>query len=86
MFFDIKVGSTDLGRILIELFADVVPKTAENFRQVNGGHLKKRHARSLPYPLAKKILSLHKCCALSLQVGGGVDFLNVDLSLKLIEM
>ena len=34
VFFDIKVGTTDLGRILIELFADVVPKTAENFRQV----------------------------------------------------
>ena len=35
VFFDIKVGATDLGRILIELFADVVPKTAENFRQVS---------------------------------------------------
>ena len=34
VFFDIKVGATELGRILIELFADVVPKTAENFRQV----------------------------------------------------
>ena len=34
---DIKVGSTEIGRILIELFADVVPRTAENFRCVDLG-------------------------------------------------
>jgi len=32
VFFDIRIGSEDVGRIIIELFADTVPRTAENFR------------------------------------------------------
>ncbi|KAG8230322.1 hypothetical protein J437_LFUL000593 [Ladona fulva] len=32
VFFDIKIGSKEVGRIVIQLHADVVPKTAENFR------------------------------------------------------
>lgn len=32
VFFDISIGGTPKGRIEIELRADVVPKTAENFR------------------------------------------------------
>ncbi|CAK7227254.1 Peptidyl-prolyl cis-trans isomerase H [Sporothrix bragantina] len=32
VFFDITHGGEPLGRIKFELFADVVPKTAENFR------------------------------------------------------
>ncbi|XP_047942656.1 peptidyl-prolyl cis-trans isomerase 1-like [Salvia hispanica] len=32
VFFDITIGSKLEGRIVMELFADVVPKTAENFR------------------------------------------------------
>lgn len=35
VFFDVKIGSQDIGRIKIELFANVVPKTAENFRCVS---------------------------------------------------
>ncbi|XP_063704107.1 peptidyl-prolyl cis-trans isomerase G [Culicoides brevitarsis] len=31
-FFDIKIGLLPAGRIVFELFSDVVPKTAENFR------------------------------------------------------
>jgi len=37
VFFDITHGGNFLGRILLELFADVVPKTAENFRQLCTG-------------------------------------------------
>ncbi|KAK4105741.1 putative U-snRNP-associated cyclophilin [Parathielavia hyrcaniae] len=33
VFFDMTLGGEPLGRISFELFADVVPKTAENFRQ-----------------------------------------------------
>ncbi|KAH8878634.1 40 kDa peptidyl-prolyl cis-trans isomerase [Thozetella sp. PMI_491] len=32
VFFDITIGSKPAGRIVLELFNDVVPKTAENFR------------------------------------------------------
>lgn len=32
VYFDIKIGNSDVGRIVMILRADVVPKTAENFR------------------------------------------------------
>ena len=32
VFFDIKIGNAAKGRIEMELYADVVPKTAENFQ------------------------------------------------------
>ncbi|CAK5089622.1 unnamed protein product [Meloidogyne enterolobii] len=33
VFFDVAAGGAPIGRIVMELFADVCPKTAENFRQ-----------------------------------------------------
>lgn len=35
VFFDITYDGQDIGRIKIELFADIVPKTAENFRYIS---------------------------------------------------
>jgi peptidylprolyl isomerase len=32
VFFDMTAGTTPIGRIVMELFADTVPRTAENFR------------------------------------------------------
>jgi len=37
VFFDISVGGQEAGRIEFTLFADVVPKTAENFRALCTG-------------------------------------------------
>lgn len=37
VFFDINIGGKPAGRIEFELFADVVPKTAENFRALCTG-------------------------------------------------
>jgi peptidylprolyl isomerase len=37
VFFDITIGDKPAGRITFELFADVVPKTAENFRALCTG-------------------------------------------------
>lgn len=35
VFFDITIGTIPAGRIKMELFADIAPKTAENFRFCN---------------------------------------------------
>lgn len=34
VYFDIRIGSSDAGRIVMLLRADVVPRTAENFRSL----------------------------------------------------
>lgn len=35
VFFDVSIGGNPVGRITMELRADVVPRTAENFRYVS---------------------------------------------------
>jgi hypothetical protein len=37
VFFDLAIGGKEIGRVKMELFANVVPKTAENFRQLCTG-------------------------------------------------
>lgn len=37
VFFDIQIDGQDAGRITFELFADVVPRTADNFRALCTG-------------------------------------------------
>jgi peptidyl-prolyl isomerase H (cyclophilin H) len=33
VFFDVEMRQTPIGRIVMELYAHLVPRTAENFRQ-----------------------------------------------------
>jgi cyclophilin family peptidyl-prolyl cis-trans isomerase len=37
VWFDIQIGSEAAGRVVMELYADIVPKTAENFRALCTG-------------------------------------------------
>ena len=41
VFFDVEIGGMAAGRIKIELFADRVPRTAENFRQFCTGEMRR---------------------------------------------
>jgi len=48
VFFDITMGGHPIGRIKMELFRNVVPKTAENFRQFCTGEFR-RNGQALGY-------------------------------------
>jgi len=72
VFFDITLGGEPLGRIQFELFADVVPKTAENFRQFCTGESKSHLGRPQGYKGSK----FHRIIKDFMCQGG--DFLNGD--------
>jgi peptidyl-prolyl isomerase H (cyclophilin H) len=55
VFFDISIAGVPAGRIKIELFADICPKTAENFRQLCCGE----HRRN-SQPVGYKGSSVHR--------------------------
>ncbi|GAB7341445.1 hypothetical protein MBLNU457_7684t3 [Dothideomycetes sp. NU457] len=48
-FFDVTLAGEPLGRIKFELFSDVTPKTAENFRQLCTGESKGLNGRPQGY-------------------------------------
>ncbi|EME79608.1 uncharacterized protein MYCFIDRAFT_156873 [Pseudocercospora fijiensis CIRAD86] len=72
VFFDITLGGEPLGRIKMELFADVTPRTAENFRQFCTGETKNH----LGKPLGYKGSTFHRVIKDFMLQGG--DFLNGD--------
>jgi peptidylprolyl isomerase len=57
VFFDIKIGDEDAGRIVMELYANTTPKTAENFRALCTGEKGKA---STGQPLHYKGCSFHR--------------------------
>lgn len=64
----------EIGRMILELFADVVPKTSENFRQLCTGEYKKDGV-----PLGFKGSTFHRVIK-DFMIQGG-DFVNVSKSL-----
>uniref|UniRef100_A0A3Q2Y8J5 Peptidyl-prolyl cis-trans isomerase n=2 Tax=Hippocampus comes TaxID=109280 RepID=A0A3Q2Y8J5_HIPCM len=71
VFFDITIGGQDVGRMKIELFADVVPRTAENFRQFCTGEFRKDGV-----PIGFKSCTFHRVIK-DFMIQGG-DFVNGD--------
>ncbi|KAG5187987.1 peptidyl-prolyl cis-trans isomerase 11 [Tribonema minus] len=71
VFMDIAIGGTEMGRIKIELFADVCPKTAENFRQFCTGEFKRQNL-----PVGYKGAPFHRVIK-GFMIQGG-DFVKGD--------
>jgi len=72
IFFDIDVGSEFLGRLIIELYKDVAPRTCENFRQLATGEAKGKGGKELHY----KNSIFHRVINRFMIQGG--DFENAD--------
>eukprot|EP01089_Gocevia_fonbrunei_P021400 TRINITY_DN8306_c1_g1_i1.p1 TRINITY_DN8306_c1_g1~~TRINITY_DN8306_c1_g1_i1.p1 ORF type:complete len:229 (-),score=68.45 TRINITY_DN8306_c1_g1_i1:4-615(-) len=70
VFFDVSIGGAAAGRVEIELFADVVPRTAENFRALCTGE--KGNGKKTKKPLHFKGTSFHRVIK-SFMIQGG-DF------------
>mmetsp|Transcript_61875 Transcript_61875/g.188944 ORF Transcript_61875/g.188944 Transcript_61875/m.188944 type:complete len:186 (-) Transcript_61875:58-615(-) len=71
VFFDISIGGHPVGRIKMELFRDVVPKTAENFRQLCTGEFKLNKV-----PIGYKNCTFHRIIK-DFMIQGG-DFVKGD--------
>jgi len=72
VFFDMSAGGRKLGRISFELFNDVTPKCAENFRSLCCGEQKGSQGKKLHF----KRSALHRVIPQFMLQGG--DFTNGD--------
>lgn len=72
VFFDLALGGEPLGRVKMELFADTVPRTAENFRQYCTGETKNGLGRAQGYKASR----FHRVIK-DFMIQGG-DFINGD--------
>ncbi|CAH3134322.1 unnamed protein product [Porites lobata] len=50
-FFDVQINGSPAGRIIVELFADICPKTSDNFRALCTGEkgLSRTSGKALHY-------------------------------------
>ncbi|KAE8876842.1 hypothetical protein PF005_g4013 [Phytophthora fragariae] len=73
VFFDIKIGEEDAGKVVMQLYKDVTPKTAENFRALCTGE---KGNCSTGQPLHYKGSAFHRVIK-SFMIQGG-DFTRGD--------
>ncbi len=73
VFFDININGLDAGRIVFELFADIVPKTAENFRALCTGE---KGTGQNKKPLHYKGSSFHRIIPQFMCQGGDITHGN----------
>uniref|UniRef100_A0A8R1YAN0 Peptidyl-prolyl cis-trans isomerase n=1 Tax=Pristionchus pacificus TaxID=54126 RepID=A0A8R1YAN0_PRIPA len=73
VFFDVEIGGKPTGRIVMELFNDVCPKTAENFRALCTGEKGKGKSGK---PLHYKGSIFHRVIPKFMLQGG--DFTNAN--------
>ncbi len=71
VFMDVTAGGAVLGRVKMELFADIVPISAENFRQFCTGEFRRDGV-----PLGYKNSQFHRVIK-DFMIQGG-DFVNVS--------
>eukprot|EP00916_Digyalum_oweni_P004562 GHVL01008055.1.p1 GENE.GHVL01008055.1~~GHVL01008055.1.p1 ORF type:complete len:123 (-),score=21.36 GHVL01008055.1:217-585(-) len=71
VFFDMTISGQSIGRIKIELFKDIAPKTAENFRQLCTGEFKLNKV-----PIGYKNSTIHRVIK-DFMIQGG-DFVKGD--------
>lgn len=76
VFFDITIGGVPAGRILMELFKGMAPRTVENFRQLCTGEYRRGGL-----PLGYKGVKFHRCIKDFMLQGG--DIANGDGTGKL---
>ena len=74
VFIDLTVGNITLGRVVFELFNEVVPKTAENFRQLITGEA--GIGKTTEKPLHYKGCLFHRVVK-NFMIQGG-DFVNFN--------
>ncbi|KAI8434842.1 hypothetical protein MSG28_003334, partial [Choristoneura fumiferana] len=78
VFFDITVGTMEIGRMIFELFADAVPKTSENFREFCTGEYRRDGV-----PLGYKGATFHRGDGTGvMSIYGGSTFADENFGLK----
>ena len=76
VFFDIYYGEENMGRVVMQIYADIVPKTAENFRALCTGEKGMTKTCAEPKPLHFKGCAFHRVIK-DFMIQGG-DFTNGD--------
>ncbi len=74
MFFDIEINEQPAGRIVMELFKNVTPRTAENFRQLCTGEAGRSKSSGRILSFKKSIF--HRVIKEFMMQGG--DFTNFN--------